>query len=148
MQVQFRQRNMVFTTAMGDRLKAAGSKVKVSAAHPGVSATGLFKHMEKDVAAFPMQPMADGACGIIVCSMKPDIESVGYYGPAGSKPGENYSGAAVALPFQDLCTDEESKNMLWRASCAVSGPFLGGSGEAECPSMCLCVCGKIGRSRK
>lgn len=118
--------NMVFTTVLADKLKAASSKVKAGVAHPGVSATNLFTHMTGAglMKAVMCQSVGDGALGIILCCLKPDVEPLSYYGPNGMK------GAAVALPLKPTCTDDKAKAMLWEASVAITGPFFEGGETA------------------
>ena len=69
--------------------------------------------------------MADGALGIILCSMKPGIERVGYYGPgADIKDPACFGGPAKSLEFQPMCCEEGAKGALWEASEAAVGAFL------------------------
>ena len=121
---------MLFTAELGDRLKLAGSKVKASVAHPGVAKTSLAKHLPPDIgekAGMKFQDMADGALGIILCSMKPDIERVAYYGPGSNIQDPSWvGGAAKSLEFQPMCCDEAGKASCWKASEAAVGPFLKG----------------------
>ena len=126
---------MVFTFALGDKLQAAGSKVKACVAHPGISRTSLFNYhhgaaMAKAgvLEAFPLQAPADGALGIITCSLHPDIGNRAYYGPGGKEQSDSFGGPAISLdfmvPLMPQCDDEAAKTMLWKASSAISGPFL------------------------
>ena len=131
----FQLANMLFTAALGDKLKAAGSKVKASVAHPGVSATSLTTHLPPDIGAkagFKFQHMADGALGIIMCAMKPDIEPVGYYGPGSDIQDPSWvGGPAKSLEFQPMCCDEGGKALLWKTSEAATEPFLEGGKSAH-----------------
>ena len=133
---------MVFTFALGDKLQAADSKVKACVAHPGVSRTSLFTHhhgaaMAKagSFDAFTLQSAADGALGIITCSLHPGVGNRAYYGPGGKEQSDSFGGPAIPLdfmvPLMPQCDDEAAKTMLWKASSAISGPFLESTESTE-----------------
>lgn len=116
--------NCVFTFALHDRLQARGSKVKALVAHPGLSATNLqvTTSQHGGMAGFLMagimymaQSEEDGTMGILRCAADPQAESGQFYGPAG------LTGQAVLVPPEDICTDQASKDMLWKASEAAIG---------------------------
>lgn len=117
--------NAVFTTALADRLKSSGSKVKVMVAHPGVSATNLGLNMTNTGVAmnwfqsfvfenFLCQTQEDGTLGIGRCTFDKDANNGDFYGPVGGRNARK--GEAVKLDLEDICTSDEAKDMLWSAS--------------------------------
>mmetsp|Transcript_2184 Transcript_2184/g.6405 ORF Transcript_2184/g.6405 Transcript_2184/m.6405 type:complete len:364 (+) Transcript_2184:55-1146(+) len=134
--------NVVFTYALDARLKAAGSKIKVLVAHPGVAPTPLavgtanaggmddLKSMPKCVGdlafSMMMQSEEDGAMGITLCCCGPDVKSREFYGPAGKKEGaethdnSEYKGRAV-LKREEALADQEAQDALWSTSEKVTG---------------------------
>lgn len=127
--------NIVFTLALKDKLAAKGSKVIAAVAHPGVSKTKLFENTLSSVEKVSIgtkimmavmgpvifQSIEDGTIGIGRCSLQEGVKSGDFYGPVGGKNA--MKGDAVLLEPEDICTDEESKNMLWEASEAAVGKF-------------------------
>ena len=114
----------VFTLALADKLKAAGSKVKSVVAHPGYSATNLQSSSIAmgDIVAYVgakiiAQTAEDGTLGILTCALQPDVANGAYYGP------KRFSGPAVELTPKSLCTDKADHDMLWRASSEAVGDF-------------------------
>ena len=114
----------VFSLALADKLKAAGSKVKCLVAHPGYATTNLQStstSMGAIITSLGAMAMAqtaeDGTLGILVCSLQPDMANGEYYGPKGM------TGPAVKLSPLALCTDKADHAMLWEASCEAVGDF-------------------------
>jgi NAD(P)-dependent dehydrogenase (short-subunit alcohol dehydrogenase family) len=127
--------NMVFTYALKDKLSAKGSKVIAAVAHPGVSKTKLMENTLAKVEKVPLstkimlsvmgpaifQSVEDGTIGIGRCCLQEGVKSGDFYGPAGGRNA--MKGDAVLLEPEDICTDEESKKMLWEVSEAAVGKF-------------------------
>lgn len=121
--------NMIFTYALADKLTAKGSKVKVLVAHPGVSQTALGENMAatgvqmpglmKLIAPMLLQSPADGALGITRCCFDPKAKTAEFYGPG----PKGMKGDAVLIDPEPLCTDNESKKMLWQLSEEAVGEF-------------------------
>jgi NAD(P)-dependent dehydrogenase (short-subunit alcohol dehydrogenase family) len=77
--------NMMFALELSRRLAAAGSTVRVTAAHPGWTATELQR--ESGLTSFfnpllAMKPLA-GALPTLRAALDPEAESGSYWGPAG-----------------------------------------------------------------
>ena len=115
----------MFTLALADKIKVAGSKVKSVVAHPGYAATSLqttSTAMGSIVTSMGNRVMAqtaeDGTLGILICALQPDVANGDYYGPTGM------TGPAVKLPPRSLCTDKADHEMLWKASSAAVGDFV------------------------
>mmetsp|Transcript_7685 Transcript_7685/g.11617 ORF Transcript_7685/g.11617 Transcript_7685/m.11617 type:complete len:219 (-) Transcript_7685:52-708(-) len=119
--------NCVFTYALDDRIKAAGSKVKACVAHPGLAATNLqhttvneggmgtsFTHFFMN---YLSQSAEDGTMGILKCMAGKDVESGDFYGP------EGLTGKADKLEPEDFLYDTESKATLWQLSEEAVGKF-------------------------
>ena len=119
--------NLVFTYALHDRLAAAGSKVKVAVAHPGVAATNLQVTTVQGSGAMSgflsslvvSQSAEDGACGIVRCCCDAAVQSGEFYGPSGT----GMYGPAVLLPYEAEAglAPAESREMLWEQSEATTG---------------------------
>jgi NAD(P)-dependent dehydrogenase (short-subunit alcohol dehydrogenase family) len=77
--------NMMFALELGQRLAASGSTVRVTAAHPGWTATDLQR--ESGLATFfnPLLAMKppEGALPTLRAATDPDAESGSYWGPDG-----------------------------------------------------------------
>jgi len=125
--------NMVFTSALKEKLAAKGSKVKALVAHPGVAKTKLASTMGTTGISMPtflsaignflFQSAEDGTIGIGRCCLQEGVQSGEFYGPAGGEKA--MKGDAILLPFgpEDICAGEESKNMLWKKSNEAVGEF-------------------------
>lgn len=117
--------NVVFTYALDDKIKAAGSKVMALVAHPGGATTNLQVTTVSDGGMAPgftklfmgqMQSGEDGACGIISCCCMPGVSSGEFWGPTG------LVGPAVLLPKEPEVkrADEASRTMLWDVSMRIT----------------------------
>jgi len=77
--------NMLFVHELDRRLRAAGSNVRVIAAHPGYTATELQRTMPLSRmmnAMFAMKPH-DGALPTMRAAVDPSADSGSYWGPSG-----------------------------------------------------------------
>jgi NAD(P)-dependent dehydrogenase (short-subunit alcohol dehydrogenase family) len=77
--------NMMFTLELSRRLVAAGSKVRVTAAHPGYTSTDLQRTAGIVRLFNPLLAMkpADGALPTLRAGVDPAAESGSYWGPTG-----------------------------------------------------------------
>jgi NAD(P)-dependent dehydrogenase (short-subunit alcohol dehydrogenase family) len=120
--------NVVFTYALRDRAEKAGSMVKSLCAHPGLTATnlqvksandgGMGKAFTKWLMSFVSQSGEDGTMGLLSATAKSDVKSGDFFGPAST------SGGLVGLmntEEEEKLADEESRDMLWKASTDVTG---------------------------
>jgi NAD(P)-dependent dehydrogenase (short-subunit alcohol dehydrogenase family) len=131
--------NVVFTYALRDRLRAAGSKVKALVAHPGVAPTELMQGTMKQggmpqlplcvqniMGAAMMQSEADGSIGILYGTCATNAQSGEFYGPlgkggaTGDHDDKEYSGPHGVLKEEPLA-DKEAQDTLWSASEKVTG---------------------------
>jgi len=119
--------NMVFHYALFDFAERTSSSVKVLAAHPGPTHTGLqakavgsgrwLDNFVNGRAIVNSHATEDGSMGIVTCGLgdSSTLKSGEFYGPAGSNQG----GPAVLLPSEYNDTEkygEESKKLLWEES--------------------------------
>lgn len=124
--------NMVYHYALFDYTKKISSSVKVLAAHPGPTHTGLqskavgsgrwLDNYVNGMAIVNSHSTEDGSMGIIKCGLgdTSTLKSGEFYGPAGAMQG----GPAVLLPSE--YGDEEKygsavKKMLWEESVKTTG---------------------------
>jgi NAD(P)-dependent dehydrogenase (short-subunit alcohol dehydrogenase family) len=126
--------NMVFTSALVEKLAAKGSKVKALVAHPGVAKTSLAVTMGTTGVSIPsilgpllsfvFQSAEDGTLGIGRCCLQAGVESGEFYGPAGGEKA--MKGEAVKLDFgpANICSGDEAKKMLWEKSSEAVGEFI------------------------
>ncbi|HEX4334458.1 MAG TPA: oxidoreductase [Polyangiaceae bacterium] len=77
--------NMMFTLELSRRLAAAGSKILVTAAHPGFTATDLQRTAGAVAAITPLVAMKsfDGALPTLRAAVDPSAKSGSYWGPNG-----------------------------------------------------------------
>ncbi len=76
--------NMMFALELHRRLSAAGSRVRVTAAHPGFTNTELQRTsaMSRIAGAVVAMKAADGALPTLRAATDPDAESGSYWGPS------------------------------------------------------------------
>eukprot|EP00049_Salpingoeca_infusionum_P017864 m.354698 g.354698 ORF g.354698 m.354698 type:complete len:346 (+) comp17083_c0_seq1:238-1275(+) len=115
--------NCVFTYALHDRLDAANSKVKALLAHPGLASSDLqvttagqggMGHFTTSMLMRMSQSAEDGTMGLLRAAFDPNAKSADFYGPPGKY---GFKGQADNIPPEPLCTDQNSKSMLWEVSC-------------------------------
>jgi len=115
--------NLVFTSALSQRLEAAGSKVLALTAHPGVSSTGLFHSgdlpwlVAKAVDWMAMAP-ADGAQGIVKACLATDVANGDFYGPTGMG---GIRGAIAKIPLSPDEQSPEQTELYWTKSEEATG---------------------------
>lgn len=120
--------NCAFTAALHHKLQAAGSKVKVMVAHPGLAKTNLqntsiehggmgrwFTSMFMKMA----QSMEDGAMGLLSGMLLPTAQSGEFYGPG--KGTFAMKGKAVMFPLESFYDNEQTRELLWQKSCEAIG---------------------------
>ncbi|CAE7643218.1 unnamed protein product, partial [Symbiodinium pilosum] len=134
--------NVVFTYALDQRLRKAGSKVKVLVAHPGVAQTQLGqgtmnaggaadmekvpKWMREMIMSMLCQSEEDGTVGILRNACSPEANSGEFYGPlgqggaTGKHDTSEYKGPVGLLKKEPLA-DEAAQSLLWTASETVTG---------------------------
>lgn len=112
--------NLLFALELARRLKAAGTAVHATAAHPGVAATNLQRHssfLRHFVNPLVMTPL-EGALPILRATTDPLAASGSFWGP--SRLGETRGPPAPArLPRQ--ARDPEIARRLWEVSEQLTG---------------------------
>ena len=94
--------NLLFTFELDRRLRAAKSKVKAYASHPGIAGTDLMRNMGplsllSKVIGTVLNDPHDGALPALQAATSPDVERGGYYGPYGlAEMSGRSSGRAIA----------------------------------------------------
>jgi len=115
--------NIVFSSALSQRLEKAGSKVKAMTAHPGLSATNLFNNggsawiVDKLIKMTSMVP-ADGAQGIVRCSLADDVANGDFIGPTGFL---GMRGQVTKIPVKDHEQSPEQTELYWTKSEEATG---------------------------
>lgn len=117
--------NLLFTSALHEKLQAKQSKIMALACTPGVCGTDMFVHAqtifnpgkEADLTALPS--VEDGALAQIKCICDPAVSSGELYGPAmgGGLPVE------TPLAPPTVLVDADSKAQLWAACEGAVGQF-------------------------
>jgi NAD(P)-dependent dehydrogenase (short-subunit alcohol dehydrogenase family) len=117
--------NLIFTSALHERMQTAGVPIKAVACHPGVCATDMFVHVTSlsrpgqpaDVSRVPSAE--DGACAQLLCVCSPSVRSGQLWGPSGmgGPPGQ----IELAPPTVLLGNDERRK--LWECCERAVGEF-------------------------
>ena len=114
--------NAVFGYALHDKCQAAGlTHIRSVIAHPGVSKTNLFDHMDVG-GVFTFQSPEDGTMGLLTCMVGQKAESGTLYGP--NSPESSWAGPAVENPPKPYEIDLKAKEMLWTLSEAATGETL------------------------
>ena len=117
--------NLLFTSALDEKLRARGSRVKALACTPGVCGTDMYEHVQgvfnpgKPVDFGAVASVEDGCLGQLKCICDPTVESGECWGPNG------YSGPPVRLVVGPprVKIDEASKAGLWAACEGAVGVF-------------------------
>ena len=118
--------NLLFTYELQRRLEKSGSSTLSLAAHPGIAATNLAKHMEgkwwfkllEPLAKLMIQEQADGALPQIRAAVDPDVKSGQYFGPGGS--GQR-SGPPVLVQSNEASHNQKDAERLWELSEQLTG---------------------------
>ena len=127
---------LMFAYELQRRLRNAGSTTLSVAAHPGVSATNLFKHLPKIARLFSplmsimFQSAKDGAQPVLYAALGADINGGDYIGP---KSMGEMRGSPVKVRSNLASRDEAVAARLWSLSEKLTGvQFLDeSSGESQ-----------------
>ncbi len=107
--------NLYFTFELQKQLDSIGSKVKVTAAHPGWTATdlqrhsGLFSFLNRFFAMEGWQ----GALPTLRAAIDPEANGGDYFGPEGF---QEWKGYPVKVGTNDLAKDSSIAKKLWEVS--------------------------------
>lgn len=119
--------NLLFAKELARRLTKVGSRVTVTAAHPGWTATELQRHngVFRFLNIFFAQKPERGALPTLYAATSPDAHHGGYYGPNGFQELNGFP--AIAIESKEA-RDEKVASDLWRASEELTGiSFLSGT---------------------
>lgn len=106
--------NLYFTYELDRRLKARGSQVKATVAHPGWSATELQKSfMLKFLNVLFAQSQQMGALPTLLAAVDPNAAGGEYYGPSGIGQQRGYPKKVNSNP---LSKDTDIAQRLWAVS--------------------------------
>jgi NAD(P)-dependent dehydrogenase (short-subunit alcohol dehydrogenase family) len=112
--------NQMFIRELSRRLEAAGSKAIAVAAHPGVSATNLFKNSTLSnwyVSRFS-QSSEQGALPALRAATDPTVKNGDYLGPGGFL---EISGSPAPARIPPKAFDCNLCNRLWTLSESLTG---------------------------
>jgi len=111
--------NLYFTFELKRRIGKNESKVKVVAAHPGYTATGLQKSAFLKALNFLVaQPGPQGALPTLRAAIDPDTKTGDYYGPSGFGEMRGFPKKVYA---NKLAHDERIAKKLWQVSEELTG---------------------------
>lgn len=111
--------NLYFTFELFRRIERSDSKVKVVAAHPGYTATGLQKsRFLKMLNALVAQSGPMGALPTLKAAIDPDVSSGDYFGPSGLGEMRGYPQKVTS---NKLSHDEDIARKLWTRSEELTG---------------------------
>jgi NAD(P)-dependent dehydrogenase (short-subunit alcohol dehydrogenase family) len=112
--------NLLFALELDRRLRAAGSRVMVTAAHPGWTATDLQRTAGFARVLTPLFAMKapDGALPTLRAATDPHAESAVYYGPAGLF---EMRGPPAVARINEKARDEGAAARLWALSEELTG---------------------------
>jgi len=113
--------DLIFTLELQRRLKAAGSPILSTAAHPGYAVTNLqadhvplgLKILMAAMKPFLSQDAAHGALPTLYAAVAAEAVAGGYYGPDGFAELKGYPTAA---PIPKSALDETVAKQLWAES--------------------------------
>lgn len=112
--------NLYFTYMLGKMLREKGSKILVTAAHPGWTATDLQRHngLFEFFNGFFAMKMGQGALPTLRAATDPVAQSGDYFGPDG---WQEWRGYPVKVESNALSRDTEIARKLWDVSEALTG---------------------------
>lgn len=113
--------NMMFTLELARRLEAAGSKVRVTAAHPGYTATDLQRNSvitNKILNPLLAMKPADGALPTLRAAVDPLAENGSYWGPSNFF---ELNGPPATAKISKLAKDETAASRLFDVSEELTG---------------------------
>ena len=116
--------NLLFTYGLATRLKAKNSKIKVLAAHPGVTGTNLGRHIVSKrlnivsniIGIFKTETAQGALPGIRAC-VDPQVTSGEYYGPDGFYSSRGYP---VLEKSSRRSRSKELQDTLWTHSVKIT----------------------------
>lgn len=115
---------LVFAYELQRRLAKSGAKTLSVAAHPGVSATGLFRHMPgivgilNPLTALIFQSAKGGALPTLYAAVSEDVCGGEYFGPQRMK---EMKGEPGKVGSNRASRNEENAARLWRVSEQMTG---------------------------
>ena len=112
--------NLYFTYELGNKIKNAGLNIKITAAHPGWTATDLQRHnrlMAFLNRFFAMKP-EQGALPILRATIDPDVKRGDYFGPDG---WQEWKGYPVKVESSKRSHDKNTAEKLWKVSEQLTG---------------------------
>jgi len=118
--------NLLFTYELQRRFEEHNIDAIATAAHPGISATGLADHLFFNKVTWLIEPAmrilfqssAMGALPSLRAAVDPDVQGGQYYGPDGE--GEK-SGYPVLVDSNDMSKSQKFGQKLWEVSQALTG---------------------------
>lgn len=122
--------DLIFSLELQRRLKAAGSPILSTAAHPGYAVTNLqadhlpsgLKIVITTMKPFLSQDAAHGALPTLYAAVAPEAVAGGYYGPDGIAELKGYP---TSVPVPKNALDETVAKRLWMESERLTGVRLG-----------------------
>jgi NAD(P)-dependent dehydrogenase (short-subunit alcohol dehydrogenase family) len=110
--------DLIFSQELQRRLKAAGSPILSTAAHPGYAVTNLqadhlplgLKMLITTMKPFLSQDAAHGALPTLYAAVAPEAVAGGYYGPDGIAELKGYP---TSVPVPKSALDEAVAKRLW-----------------------------------
>lgn len=123
--------NLLFTRALQHRLRANGDDIKVTAAHPGYSATNLQNNLGPFRLANGVfaQGAGVGAWPTLRAAVDPTAEDAGYYGPAHRF---ELVGPPVPVKRSRRAQDDAVAARLWAVSEELTGVrYLSATGDTH-----------------
>ena len=118
--------NLLFTYELQRRLEAASKDALAVAAHPGIAATNLARHLEgkflfkvlSPLFKFIAQDQDMGALPQIRASVDPAVKGGQYYGPDGKGERKGYP---VVVPSNEASHNLQDAARLWEESEKLTG---------------------------
>jgi len=123
--------DLIFSLELQRRLKAVGSPILSTAAHPGYAVTNLqadhlpsgLKMLIRAMKPFLSQDAAHGSLPTLYAAVAPEAVAGGYYGPDGIAELKDYP---TSVPVPKSALDETVAKRLWEESerlTRVNSPF-------------------------
>jgi NAD(P)-dependent dehydrogenase (short-subunit alcohol dehydrogenase family) len=127
--------DLIFSQELQRRLKAVGSPILSTAAHPGYAVTNLqadhvrpgLKLLMAAMKPFLSQDAAHGALPTLYAAVAPQAVAGGYYGPDGFAELKGYP---TAVPVPKSALDEAVAKRLWVESERLTRAKFGALSEA------------------
>ncbi len=118
--------NVLFALELDRRLKAAGSSIRSTLAHPGYAATnlqlsgptGLLKVFMRIGNRFLAQPATMGVLPQLFAATMPEVRGGDFFGPDGAKEKKGHPTRVRAIPAG---YDEPLARRLWQRSVELTG---------------------------